>query len=130
MVTELRHALWECTGCRRCAVFCPFDLDTGLLVSAGRYALLQEGLGMEMTAEISDAKVSKGEIIDALREFYVGQIRELEERLQQEWGVPDLRIPVDEPARVFYVPVVGEHAIIPLAKILVVSLSHKPQEGG
>ncbi len=117
MVTELRHALWECTGCRRCAVFCPFHLDTGLLVSAGRYALLQEGLGMEMTAEIGNAEVSKGEIIDALKEFYVGQIRELEERLRQEWGVPDLRIPVDEPARVLYVPVVGEHAIIPLAKI-------------
>lgn len=117
MVTELRHALWECTGCRRCAVFCPFHLDTGLLVSAGRYALLQEGLGMEMTAEIGNAEVSKGEIIDALKEFYVGQIHELEERLRQEWGVPDLRIPVDEPARVLYVPVVGEHAIIPLAKI-------------
>ncbi len=117
-VTELRHALWECTGCRRCAVFCPFDLDTGLLVNMGRYALLQEGMGMEMTAEIGNAELSKGEIIDALKEFYVEQVRELEGRLRQEWGVPDLRIPVDQAgARVLYVPVVGEHAIIPLAKI-------------
>ena len=35
---QLAKAMWECTGCRRCAVFCPFDLDTGLLVSAGRYS--------------------------------------------------------------------------------------------
>lgn len=117
MVTELRQALWECTGCRRCSVFCPFDLDTALLVNAGRYALLQEGLGMEMVAEIGNAEVSKGEIIDALKEFYGDQIRELEGRIRQEWGVPDLRIPVDEPARVLYVPLVGEHAIIPMAKI-------------
>ncbi len=117
VVTELRQALWECTGCRRCSVFCPFDLDTALLVNVGRYALLQEGMGMEMTAEIGNAEVSKGEIIDALKEFYTDQIRELEERIRAEWGVPDLRIPVDEPARVLYVPVVGEHAIIPLAKI-------------
>lgn len=117
MVTELRQALWECTGCRRCSVFCPFDLDTALLVNMGRYALLQEGMGMEMVAEIGNAEVSKGEIIDALKEFYIDQVRELEGRIRQEWGVPDLRIPVDEPARVLYVPVVGEHAIIPLAKI-------------
>lgn len=117
MVTELRQALWECTGCRRCSVFCPFDLDTALLVNAGRYALLQEGLGMEMVAEIGNAEVSKGEIIDALKEFYGDQIRELEGQIRQEWGVPDLRIPVDEPARVLYVPLVGEHAIIPMAKI-------------
>ncbi len=117
-VTEIRHALWECTGCRRCAVFCPFHLDTGLLVNTGRYALLQEGLGMEMTAEIGNAELSKGEIVDALKEFYVEQVRELEGRLREEWGVPDLRIPVDQAgARVLYVPVVGEHAIIPLAKI-------------
>jgi Fe-S oxidoreductase len=117
MVSELRQALWECTGCRRCSVFCPFDLDTALLVNMGRYALGQEGMGMEMVAEIGNAEVSKGEIIDALKEFYVDQIRELEGRIREEWGVPDLRIPVDEPARVLYVPVVGEHAIIPLAKI-------------
>jgi Fe-S oxidoreductase len=116
-VEELRKALWDCTGCRRCTLICPFHLDTGLLVSTARYALLQEGLGMNMVAEIGNAEVSKGEIIDALKEFYVDQIRELEGRIREEWGVPDLRIPVDEPARVLYVPVVGEHAIIPLAKI-------------
>jgi len=115
---ELRKALWDCTGCRRCTLVCPFHLDTGLLVSTARYALLQEGMGMEMVAEIGNAEVSKGEIIDALKEFYVEQIRELEGRVRQDWGVPDLQIPVDKVgARVLYVPVVGEHAIIPMAKI-------------
>ena len=33
-VAELEQALWECTGCRRCAVYCPFDLDTALVISA------------------------------------------------------------------------------------------------
>ncbi len=117
MAAELKKALWECTGCRRCAVFCPFDLDTGLLVSAGRYALQQEGMGLDMVAEIGNAEVSKGEIVDMIKEFYIDQVKELEKRLQGEFD-PGLQIPVEkEGARVLYVPLVGEHAITPLAKI-------------
>ena len=55
MANQLEKAMWDCTGCRRCAVFCPFDLDTGLLVGTGRYAMLQEEIGPEMIAEIVDA---------------------------------------------------------------------------
>ncbi len=117
MVGELQRAMWECTGCRRCAVFCPFNLDTALLVSAGRFSLLQEGLGPEMIAEIGNAEVGKGEIIDAIKEFYLEQVQALEKRLQQEIA-PGLQLPVEkEKARVLYVPLVGEHAIIPVAKI-------------
>jgi Fe-S oxidoreductase len=114
---RLQHAMWDCTGCRRCAVFCPLDLDTGLLVSAGRYSLLQEGLGPEMIGEIGDAELSKGEIIDDIKSFYIDQMKELEARLQEEFS-PDTRIPVEkEGARVLYVPLVGEEAIVPVAKI-------------
>jgi Fe-S oxidoreductase len=114
---QLKKALWDCTGCRRCAVFCPFDLDTGLLVSAGRYSLLQESSEHEIIAEIGDAEVSKGEIIDLIKEFYIDQTKELEARLQEEFH-PELQIPVDkEGARVLFVPLVGEHALIPVAKI-------------
>ena len=113
---QLEKAIWECTGCRRCAVFCPFDLDTALLVSLGRAALLQENDAHEIIAEIGQAEVSKGEIIDDIKEFYVEQVEVLEQRLQQEFA-PDLRIPVEKEARVLYVPLVGEHAITPVAKI-------------
>lgn len=114
---DLRKAMWECTGCRRCAVFCPFDLDTALMVSIGRNSLLQVGVGPEMIAEIGNAEVSKGEIIDMVKEFYIEQVRALEKRLQGEFA-PDLEIPVEkEGARVLYVPLVGEHAIVPAAKI-------------
>ena len=114
---ELRKAMWECTGCRRCAVFCPFDLDTALMVGSGRYSLLQEGIGPEMLAEIGNAEVSKGEIIDMIKEFYLEQVKALEARLREEFA-PDLEIPVEKKgARVLYVPLVGEHAIVPAAKI-------------
>ncbi|MGD8624210.1 MAG: (Fe-S)-binding protein [Anaerolineae bacterium] len=117
MAAQLRKAMWECTGCRRCAVYCPFDLDTGLLVGTGRYAMLQEEIGPEIIAEIGDAEVSKGEIIDVIKEFYIEQTKELETRLKEEFH-PDIEIPVEnEGARVLYVPLVGEHAIIPAAKI-------------
>lgn len=117
VVSELQRAMWECTGCRRCAVFCPFDLDTGLLVSAGRFSLLQEGLGPEMIAEIGNAEVAKGEIIESIKEFYLDQVKALEERLQNEFA-PGLQIPVEKQgARLLYVPLVGEHNIIPAAEI-------------
>ena len=117
LTARLERAMWDCTGCRRCAVFCPFDLDTGLLVSAGRYSLLQEGIGPEMIGEIGDAEVSKGEIIEDIKEFYIEQMKELETRLQEETDI-DIRVPMDkEGARVLYVPLVGEEAIVPAAKI-------------
>jgi Fe-S oxidoreductase len=117
LADQLQKAMWECTGCRRCAVFCPFDLDTGLLVSAGRYSMLQESDEHEIIGEIGDAEVSKGEIVDVIKEFYIDQTKELEARLQAEFA-PDLQIPVEkEGARVLYVPLVGEHAITPAAKI-------------
>jgi Fe-S oxidoreductase len=117
MAAKLERAMWDCTGCRRCAVFCPFDLDTGLLVSAGRYSLLQEGIGPEMIGEIGDAEVSKGEIIEDIKDFYIEQMKELEMRLQEETGT-DIQVPMDkEGARVLYVPLVGEEAIVPAAKI-------------
>lgn len=117
MATQLEKAMWDCTGCRRCAVFCPFDLDTGLLVGTGRYAMLQEEIGPEMIAEIGDAEVSKGEIIEFIKEFFVEQTQELEARLQEEFH-PDVKIPVEnQGAEMLYVPLVGEHAITPAAKI-------------
>jgi Fe-S oxidoreductase len=117
MADRLEHAMWDCTGCRRCAVFCPLDLDTALLVSAGRYSLLQEGVGPEMIGEIGDAELSKGEIIDDIKDFYIDQMREMQTRLQGEFS-PDLKIPIDEEgARVLYVPLVGEEAIVPAAKV-------------
>jgi Fe-S oxidoreductase len=117
LAAKLERAMWECTGCRRCAVFCPFDLDSGLLVSAGRYSLLQEGIGPDMIGEIGDSEVSKGEIIQDIKEFYVDQMSDMEKRLQDEVG-GDLMIPVEkEGARILYVPLVGEGAVAPAAKI-------------
>jgi len=117
MVAQLKKAMWDCTGCRRCAVFCPFDLDTGLLVGTGRYGMMQEEIGPEMIAEIGDAEVSKGEIIDVIKDFYIEQTKELEARLRQEFH-PDVQVGVErEGAEVLYVPLVGEGAVIPAAKI-------------
>jgi hypothetical protein len=79
--------------------------------------MLQEERGPEMIAEIGDAEVSKGEIIDFVKEFFVEQTKELEARLQKEFH-PDVEIAVEkEGATMLYVPLVGEHAIVPAAKI-------------
>ena len=82
-----------------------------------QFGQLAAQIGPKMIGEIGDAEVSKGEIIDFIKDFYVDQTQELEARLQKEFH-PDLRIPVDnEGAEALYVPLVGEEAIIPAAKI-------------
>ncbi|MDK2464953.1 MAG: (Fe-S)-binding protein [Candidatus Korarchaeota archaeon] len=40
LIDEIERAMWECTGCRRCAVYCPFDIDAAWFVSLSRRALL------------------------------------------------------------------------------------------
>jgi Fe-S oxidoreductase len=70
-----------------------------------------------MIGEIGDAELSKGEIIDDIKGFYIDQMKELETRLQEGFS-PDLKIPVGKKgARVLYVPLVGEEAIAPAAKV-------------
>ena len=73
--------------------------------------------GDKCAIEDLNFEISKGEIIEDLKEFYIEQIKMLEERLQSEFA-PDIEIPVDSKgARVLYVPLVGEHATVPAAKV-------------
>ena len=65
-VEELEKAMWECTGCRRCAVFCPFDLDTALMVFAGQ--IVVDGALEEVEAGIDELAGACNLLPDRLRE--------------------------------------------------------------
>jgi len=120
---ELERAMWGCTGCRRCAVYCPFDIDAAWFISLVRKALLEIKRGPEILVELADADIQKGEMVDFLREMYAERIKEIEERLRKEFS-PNLRITVEqEGAKIFYVPLAGEHKIVPAAKLF-----HAPNE--
>ncbi len=115
---EFKKAAFECTGCRRCTVFCPFGIDMGAFVGLMRSMLYRAGRGNEILDMLADTAISKGEMIKELQETFAETIRNLEERLRKETGDPSFKIPVGvKGARILYVALAGEHSIIPAAKI-------------
>jgi Fe-S oxidoreductase len=98
---EWARDFYECTGCRRCAVFCPLGLDNSVITRKARSILDDLGLTpcrVTATQEASDARGNnEGATVAAIRDM----VAFLEEELLEEHGVP-IRIPLDEPAEVFF----------------------------
>jgi len=92
---------YECTGCRRCAVFCPLGLDNSVITRKVRAILGDIGLSpcrITATQEASDRLGNnEGASEAAIRDM----VRFLEEELREEHGVT-IRIPLDEPAPVLF----------------------------
>ncbi len=115
---EFRKAAFECTGCRRCTVFCPFGVDMGAFVGLMRSMLYEVGEGDEILDMLADTAISKGEMVDEIKASFIETVKKLEDKLRRETGGPNFSIPVEaEGARVLYVALAGEHSIIPAAKI-------------
>lgn len=94
---------YECSGCRRCARFCPFGIDNSVITRKGRSILHSLGLTpsrMAATQEVSD-KFGNDEGLSYLA--FIDAIRFLEEELHEQHSVP-IKIPVDQQADVLYVP--------------------------
>jgi Fe-S oxidoreductase len=92
---------YECTGCRRCAVFCPLGLDNSVITRKVRAILGDIGLSpcrITATQEASDRLGNnEGASEAAIRDM----VRFLEEELREEHGTA-IRIPLDEPAPVLF----------------------------
>ena len=94
---------YECSGCRRCAKFCPFGIDNSVLTRKGRaivHALGKSPFMMTETQRISDETGNdEGQPYVAFMEA----VKFLMEEIKDEIGV-DVRIPVDEEADILFVP--------------------------
>lgn len=92
---------YECTACRRCAVFCPLGLDNSVITRKARSILHNLGLTpcrITATQAASDAcGNNEGASEAAIRDM----VRFLEEELREEHGVA-IRIPLNEKAEVFF----------------------------
>lgn len=106
-----------CTLCERCLVNCPMGVETPQLLGAARAALTAAGRAPEMLVMLADAAIAREENLEFTREFYVEQITMLEEEVRDFLGDPGARIPLEEPARVLYVPLSGAHTVVPPAII-------------
>jgi Fe-S oxidoreductase len=119
-VEELFDAAYSCTGCRRCMVYCPFGIDTQMIMSIAKLLLIGANAEPEILSMLADTSVEKGRSMDLFKEGFLEGIKRLEEDVVAKWKLEagEKVIPVDEEgADLLYVALAGAHSIIPAAAI-------------
>ncbi|MCJ7622292.1 MAG: (Fe-S)-binding protein [Anaerolineaceae bacterium] len=108
----------DCTLCGRCVVNCPFGVDTRMIVKTIRAMATETGKAPEILVQLADSAIAREEGLEFFKDFFLEQIKDMEPDLLELTGDPEARIPIDEEARVLYVPLSGAHTILPAAAIL------------
>jgi Fe-S oxidoreductase len=122
-------ALWqeifyECTGCRRCAVFCPFGIDHSVITRKGRAILDKLGMTPETMAKVVQISLETGNTDGAGEAAFRDAINFLEEEMRDEHDV-HIKIPIDvKGADYFYVPPSGDVLVNPEATMGVAKMFH------
>jgi Fe-S oxidoreductase len=117
---ELYDAAYSCTGCRRCMVYCPFGIDTQMLMSIAKLLLVGAESEPEILTLLADTSIEKGKSIELFKENFMEGIKRLEADVVAKWKMEagETAIPVDvEGADLLYVALAGAHSIIPAAAI-------------
>ncbi len=117
---ELYEAAYSCTGCRRCVVYCPFGIDTQMIMSIAKLLLVGANAEPEILTLLADTSISKGESLEVFKEGFLQGIKNLEAQVVEKWQTEAGAevIPVDkEGADLLYVALAGAHSIIPAAAV-------------
>ena len=117
---ELYEAAYSCTGCRRCMVYCPFGIDTQMLMSIAKLLLVGANAEPEILTMLADTSIEKGKSLDLFKENFLTGIKNLEADVVKRWKgeAGQTAIPVDvEGADLLYVALAGAHSIVPAAAV-------------
>jgi Fe-S oxidoreductase len=117
---ELNEAAYSCTGCRRCMVYCPFGIDTQMLMSIAKLLLIGAHAEPEILSMLADTSIEKGRSIDLFKENFLQGIKRLEAEVVAKWQTEAGTTPIPvgvEGADLLYVALAGAHSIIPAAAI-------------
>jgi Fe-S oxidoreductase len=117
---ELYQAAYSCTGCRRCMVYCPFGIDTQMLMSIAKLLLIGANAEPEILSMLADTSIEKGKSIELFKEGFLQGIKNIEKQVVERWQVEagETAIPVGvEGADLLYVALAGAHSIIPAAVV-------------
>jgi Fe-S oxidoreductase len=120
VLDELYEAAYSCTGCRRCMVYCPFGIDTQMLMSIAKLLLIGANAEPETLTMLADMSIEKGKSIDLFKQGFINGLKRLEDEVIAKWKKESDQavIPVDvEGADLLYVALAGAHSIIPAAAV-------------
>ncbi len=116
---------YECTGCRRCATFCPFGIDNSVITRKGRAIADKLGYTPERLRKVVDISLSTGNTDGAGEAAFKETVKFLEEEIKDDCGV-DVKIPYDEVgAEVYFVPPSGDLLVNPEAVMGIAKVFHK-----
>jgi len=121
IVDQLYDAAYSCTGCRRCMTFCPFGIDTQMIMSIAKLLLIGADREPKLLSMLADMSIAKAETMEDTRASFEEAVRNLAPEVHERWpGVPGTdAVPVGvEGADVLYVALAGKHSIIPAAAIM------------
>lgn len=117
---ELYEAAYSCTGCRRCMVYCPFGIDTQMIMSIAKLLLIGAHEEPEILSMLADTSIEKGKSLEIFKESFLNGIKNLEQEVVKKWKAEAGKtvIPIDvEGADILYVALAGAHSIIPAAAV-------------
>jgi len=123
-IEEWKEIFYECTGCRRCATFCPFGIDHSVITRKGRAILDQLGMTPATMQKVVDISLKTGNTDGANEAAFRAAIEFLEEEMEEEHGTP-IKIPIDrEGVDYFYVPPSGDVLVNPEATMGLAKIFH------
>ncbi len=117
---ELYEAAYSCTGCRRCMTFCPFGIDTQMIMSIAKLLLVGAHAEPEILTMLADTSIQKGQSLEIFREGFLESVKELEADVLEKWKSEAGKtvIPVDvKGANLLYVALAGSHSMVPAAAV-------------
>jgi Fe-S oxidoreductase len=117
----VQDAAWSCTGCRRCMTFCPFGIDTQMIMSIAKALLIGADKEPKLLTMLADMSIAKAEGVEESRPAFVQAVQDLAPEIKALWPwQPDApAVTVQAPgADVLYVALAGKHSIIPAAAIM------------
>ncbi len=106
---------YACTGCRRCATYCPMGIDNSVITRKGRAVLDGLGLTPETMKTVVKVSLETGNTDNASPAAFESAIEFLEEEMKEEHGI-DIKIPIDKTGvDYFYIPPSGDVLVNPEA---------------
>ncbi len=95
---------YQCSECRRCAVFCPFGIDTAEITAAAREVMASIGVATKYVTEVVKKVHDIGNNLGIPEPAWRDSCQFLEQEMKEETG-KTIKIPVNEPgAEVLLVP--------------------------
>jgi len=114
-------AAWSCTGCRRCMVWCPFGIDTQMIMSIAKLLLIGADKEPKLLTMLADMSIAKAQGTEETKASFDQAVMNLAPEIEALWPATPDRPTISVgamAANVMYVALAGKHSIVPAAAIM------------